>query len=313
LGDENQTINPKEGGRADMKKFADLTPEEFDDLVKAEVDKHLSSREEAEARKEAEEALKEAREVFETLKANLEAKDAKIREYEDVLANIDLDPTATEVAANEKIVELENSVEEWKHRAEVAEAALETLAREETTATRMSELEENGVALEDEAAEAQYAKVREMSDEDFTSYKSELIALKSKYAPASEEDKEEEIEVAELDETEINMIAQSLGCDPSDAKCISLVREVAAKVAEVSNLRKGNAVKTEEPTEVKTETLAEEPQKETAAVKDQKLSLGEAITRSMNQEIQAPVGLKEECSQAWEGYYASKRGEKKSE
>lgn len=296
-----------------MTKFENMTPETFDAAVRAEVEKQLSSREEAEARREAEEAIREARETFDTLKASIEAKDAKIKEYEDSLANLDLDPTAAEVAANDKIVELEAAVETWKHRAEVAEAALETLSREEIAAGRMSELDEAGVALEEEAAEAQYAKIRGMSDEDFASYKSELMALRAKYAPASDEAGEEE-EGAELAAEEISMIAQSLGCDPSDEKCISLVREVAVKMSEVSKSRKMKNLppwlmkkKEEKSEEV---PVVEKPVKETASVK---LSLGDAITKSMDQEIQAPASLKEELAQAWEGYHASKRGSKKSD
>lgn len=299
-----------------MNQFANMTPEDFNALVQAEVEKQLSSKEEAEARREAEQAVKEAREIFETLKASIEAKDAKIREYEEALANVDLDPTAVEIAANEKIVELETSVKEWEHRASIAEAALETLAREEVAAGRMAELEEAGVALEDEAAEAQYAKIRVMTDEDFTAYKSELSALKSKYASASDEAGEEDEEVAELSGEEISLIAQSLGCDPSDSKCISLVREVAEKMAEVSKGRKAGKMakkmeKCDDEPEVKTEeAVTEEPVKEVASVK---LSLGEAITRAMDQNIQAPAGLKEELAQAWENVYAERRGTKKSE
>ncbi len=291
-----------------------LTTEEFNVAVQAEVEKQLSSREEAEARHEAEEALNEARETFETLKASLEAKNAKIVEYEEVLSNLDIsEPTTVEVAANEKIVELETAIEEWKHRAEVSEAALDTLAREETAASRMTELEEAGVSLDEEAAEAQYAKVRNMSDEDFQSYKSELVALKNKYAaPSSEEEGNDKIEVSELSSDEINMIAQSLGCDPSDSKCIALVREVAQKVAEVSHNRQQTPAEKTEETETAEETTSEDnetPNKETASVK-KTLSLGEAITKAMDQEIQAPADLKEEMAQAWEGYIAEKKGEK---
>ncbi len=289
-----------------------LTTDEFKNAVEIEVEKQLSSKEEADARLEAEEALKEARETFETLKASLEAKDAKIVEYEEVLSNLDIsEPSVAEVAANEKIVELETAVEEWKHRTEVAEAALDTLAREETAAGRMTELTEVGVALDEEAAEAQYAKIRDMSDEDFQSYKSELVALKNKYASSEEED--EKIEVSELSAEEVNMIAQSLGCDPSDAKCISLVREVAQKVAEVSQARQqvaaGKTEETEE-TEVAEETKesTETLKKETASEK-KTLSLGEAITKSIDQEIQAPADLKEEIAQEWEALYAERRGE----
>jgi hypothetical protein len=298
----------------------EFNKEEFNAAVQAEVDRQLSSREEAEARREAEEALNEAKETFETLKASLEAKDAKIAEYEETLANLDTsEPTAAEVAANEKIVELEKAVEELTERSKVAEAALDTIAREETAAGRMAELTEAGVSLDEEAAEAQYAKIRDMSDEDFQSYKSELVALKNKYAPASEEEGEEKIEVAELSAQEINLIAQSLGCDPSDAKCISLVREVADKVAEVSqNRRQAPAEEAEEGKKTEEAENNEEasegtetPNKETASKKEEtpKLSLGEAISRSMDQEIQAPADLKEELAQEWEKLYAERRGE----
>jgi hypothetical protein len=293
--------------------MTDLNKEEFNAAVQAEVERILSSKEEAQARAEAETALKEAKETFETLKASLEAKDAKIKEYEEALAVLDnSEPTDAEVATNEKIVALEAELADWKHKAEVTQAALDTLAREETAAGRMSALEEDGVALDDEAAEVQYAKIRDMSDEAFASYKSELVALKTKYASSSEEEGEEEIEVNKLSAQEVSSIAQSLGCDPADSKCISLVNEVAQKVAEVSKNRRTPAAVEETPvvTEEASQETVEEPKKETASTK--KMSLGEAITRSMNQEIRASASLKEEMSQAWEEYIAEKRGKKKS-
>lgn len=292
--------------------MTEVNKDEFNAAVQAEVERILSSKEEAQARIEAEAALKEAKETFESLKASLEAKDAKIKEYEEALAILDnSETTEAEVAANEKIVALEAELAEWKHKAEVAQAALDTLAREETAAGRMSELTEAGVALDDEASEVQYAKVRDMSDEAFASYKSELVALKSKYASSSEEDGEEEIEVNKLSAQEVSSIAQSLGCDPADSKCISLVNEVAQKVAEVSKNRRTPAA--EEVAPVKTEEasdVVEQPaNKETAS---RKLSLAEAITRSVNQEIRANGSLKEEIAQEWERIYAEKQGKKKS-
>ena len=295
--------------------MSEINKDEFNAAVQAEVERQLSSREESQAHAEAETALKEAKETFETLRASIETKDAKITEYEEALAAFDDDSTTTdsEVAANERIVELEKQLEEWKQAADVAQAALDTLAREETAAGRMAELAESGVSLDDEAAKAQYAKIRDMSDEDFASYKSELVALKNKYASPSEEEGDEQIEVSELSAQEINLIAQSLGCDPADSKCISLVNEVAQKVAEVSNSRHIGATTTEETAEKTSEEdsteTTEEPKKETAS---NKMSLGEAITRSMNQEIRPSESLKEEMTHAWEEYLAAKRGETKS-
>jgi hypothetical protein len=282
--------------------------QEFDAAVLAQVEEALSSRDEEKARLEAEEALREAKETFETLRASLEAKDVKIREYEEALANLDsTDPSVAEISANERIVVLESQVEELAHRTNVAEAALDTIAREETAAGRMSELHESGVALDEDAAEIQYAKVREMSDTEFASYRSELVALKSMYASTSDE--EGETTEVELAEAEVATIAESLGCDPSDAKCIALVREVAEKVAEVSTRRRIAAPegKTEETPEQAADKGTEK--KEVAST----LSMGDAISKSISQEIQAPAGLRDEISQAWEAVYAERRGENKSE
>jgi hypothetical protein len=294
-----------------MTKVIEMTPDEFNTAVQAKVDEALSSKEEAHARQEAEDALTEAKATFEKLRAALEVKDAKIAEYEEALAKLDTEaPSEAEVAANERTVELEATIETLSRRAEVAEAALETLAREETAAGRMSDLEDAGVALEGDEAERQYAKVRSFDDESFEAYKSELVALKSKYASSSEEAGEDsEIDLAEA---EIASIAESLGCDPQDDKCVSLVRDVAVTMAKVRSDRRSPAADeaaTEEVVEgtESTEEAAAEPQKETASTK---LSLGDAIQKSMDQEFQAPPGLKAELAQAWEERYAEKHGDK---
>ena len=297
-----------------MTKVIEMTPEEFNTAVQAKVDEALSSKEEAHARQEAEDALTEAKATFEKLRAALEAKDAKIAEYEEALAKLDTNaPSEAEVAANERTVELEATIETLSRRAEVAEAALETLAREETAAGRMSDLEDAGIALEGDEAERQYAKVRGFDDESFEAYKSELVALKSKYASSSEEEGEDsEVELAEQ---EVAAIAESLGCDPQDEKCVSLVRDVASKMAQVTRDRRSTPA-AEEAAEEKvvegaesSEDAAAKPQKETASTK---LSLGDAISKAMDQEIQAPPGLKAELAQAWEERYAEKHGENKS-
>lgn len=293
----------------------EMTQEEFDQAVQAKVDETLSSREEAQARQNAEDALAEAKTTFETLRAALEAKDAKLAEYEEAFAALNTDtPSEAEVAANERLVELEAHIEDYQRRAEVAEAALETLAREETAAGRMSDLEEAGVALEGEDAERQYAKIRSFDEEAFEAYKSELVALKSRYASSSEEEGEDS--EVELEEAEIASIAESLGCDPQDEKCVSLVRDVAEKMAQVTRDRRTPAAEeaAEEPvegTETATEPVVEEePMKETAS---KKLSLSDAIAMSVDQEIVANPALRDELTQAWEERYAEKHGEQKSE
>ncbi len=293
-----------------------MSQEDFDAAVQARVEAALSSREDAEARAEAEEALREAKGTFETLKTSLEAKDAKIEEYEDALANLDVSaPTEAEVAANEKLVELEAALEEATNRALVAQAALDTIAREETAASRMAELDEAGVTLDEESAVAQYAKIRDMSDEEFQSYKSELSALKAKFDVAGSEESEEDknLDLANLDENEVKEIAERLGCDAADSKCVELVQQVVAKVAEVSANRTTSSSEDTDASEEKTETeetaSEETPQKEVAST----LTPGEAIAKALDQELRPNLTMKAELTQAWENIYAKKLDSKNSE
>ncbi len=294
-----------------------MTQEDFDAAVQARVEAALSSREDATARAEAEEALQEAKETFTSLKTSLEAKDVKIAEYEDALANLDVSmPTEAEVAVNEKIVEFEAALEEANNRASVAEAALDTIAREETAASRMAELDESGVTLEEENAIIQYSKIRDMSEEEFQSYKSELIALKAKYDVSGSEESEEDkvLDLANLDENEVKEIAERLGCDTADSKCVEMVQQVVAKVAEVSAARTTSSsedadASEEEKTETEETASNETPLKKEVA----SLSPGEAIAKALNQELRPNQSMKEELTQAWENVYAEKRGEKNSE
>jgi hypothetical protein len=296
-----------------------MTQEDFEAAVQAKVETLLSSREDAQARAEAEEALTEAKETFEVLKTSLEAKDVKITEYEEALANLDVSsPTEGEVAANNRLVELETALEEARTHAVVAQAALDTIAGEETAASRMAELDEADVTLDAEDAETQYAKIRDMSDEEFQAYKSELVALKAKFTVTDSEESEEDkgLDLANLDDSEVKEIAERLGCDPEDAKCVDLVQKVVAKVAEVSQTRTASSSEETNDTgkeESQTEETAsdETPNKETASEK--KLSTGEAIAKAINQEIRANLSMKQEMTQAWEDLYASRRGEKNSE
>lgn len=292
-----------------------MTEEEFDAAVQARVEAALSSREDATARAEAEEALKEAKETFQALKASLEAKDAKVAEYEEALANLDVStPTEAEVAANEKIVEFEAALQEANDRASVAQAALDTIAREETAASRMAELDEAGVTLDEESAEAQYAKTRDMSDEEFQSYKSELSALKAKFDVTDSEDSDENkvLDLGNLDENEVKEIAERLGCDTADSKCVELVQQVVAKVAEVSANRTTSSSEDADTSEEKTETeetaSEETPKKEVAS-----MSPGEAIAKALDQELRPNLTMKAELTQAWENVYAEKHDNKNSE
>ena len=95
-----------------------------------------------------------------------------------------------------------------------------------------------------------------MSDEEFQSYKSELSALKAKYDVAGSEESEEDknLDLADLDENEVKEIAERLGCDTADSKCVELVQQVVAKVAEVSANRTTSSSEDTDASEEKPKT-----------------------------------------------------------
>jgi bacterioferritin-associated ferredoxin len=119
------------------------------------------------------------------------------------------------------------------------------------------------------------------------------------------------LDLANLDENEVKEIAERLGCDTADSKCVELIQQVVAKVAEISVARTTSSsedadTSEEEKTETE-ETASEEtpPQKEVAS-----LSPGEAIAKALDQELRPNLSMKAELTQAWENVYAEKHDEK---
>ncbi len=181
----------------------------------------------------------------------------------------------------------------------------------------MAALEEAGVVLDDEAAAAQYAKVRDLDDEEFAAYMSELVALKSKYFTPSDEAGDDTPTTLELSDDKVKEISSRLGCDPADDDCIAYVKEVAEMVTTVTapavdagddktaaaDAASGDAGAADAAGDPATQG------KETASEKG-KMSLGEAITKSVNQEFQADPSIKDECAQEWEALYAEKKAKR---
>jgi hypothetical protein len=152
--------------------------------VEAVVAQIFSEKEEAEIRKQTEEALSEAANTIDELTTSLEASNVEIAEKAEELSE-----------ANEKVQNLETELEaaraeteEFKTKAEEAESALEEMKKDRATELRVKELEEAGVVSN---KEAQSSKVREMSDEDFASYKDELISIREAIIAELSKPKEE--------------------------------------------------------------------------------------------------------------------------
>jgi chromosome segregation ATPase len=189
--------------------------EELKKDVEAAVASIFSQKEEAEQRAETEKALQTSAEKITELTEALEGKNANgeevAKQITDLEAKVDELTSELEAAKTEaeetatKLTESENKISEMK--------------KDKAAELRMNELATAGVALSDK--DAQTAKVREMEDEDFASYREELVSLRSaveaelaKEKPADEEASEEtqEEETAEkTSETEEGEAASEEG------------------------------------------------------------------------------------------------------
>ncbi|RLI59857.1 MAG: hypothetical protein DRO67_09525 [Candidatus Asgardarchaeum californiense] len=153
--------------------------------VEAVVAKIFSEKEEADIRRQTEEALSKSAATIEELTDTLEARNIEFEELETKLSETEFKVTDYESeleAAREEIEDLTQKLEESKN-------TLEEMKKDRAAELRMKELTEAGVVSD---TEAQLLKVREMSDEDFTSYKDELVSIREAViAELSKNEKEE--------------------------------------------------------------------------------------------------------------------------
>jgi len=158
----------------------------------------FSQKEEANKIKKTEVALQKSAETIADLTAALEDKNSKeedmVSELDDLKSKAD-DLTSELEAAQRKVEESSNKLAE-------SENLIEEMKKDKAAEVRMSELGRLGVALSDK--ETQTAKIREMDDEAFASYKEELVSLRkaveTELARASDET-ETETETEEVSES----------------------------------------------------------------------------------------------------------------
>jgi predicted nucleic acid-binding Zn-ribbon protein len=174
--------------------------EELKKSVEAAVAEIFSQKEEAEQRAETEKALQKSADTITQLTEALEGKNA---EAEEVASQItELETKIEELTS--KLEAAEKKAEETATKLAESENLIEEMKRDKAAELRMAELADAGVALSNK--DAQTAKVRGMEDEEFASYKEELVSLRSAVEAelakavseetASEEETQEE-EVAE--------------------------------------------------------------------------------------------------------------------
>lgn len=174
-------------------------------LMVAEI---FSAKEEEAIRKSTEEALQESATTIADLTSSLETKTDEVASLEEKLSE-------SESAKKELEEQLEAANEELTKKGEELASItqeIEDMKKDRAAENRMAELEDAGVANTDR--EAQTAKVREMTDEDFASYKDELVSIRESViaeldrakaeadAKAEEEAKKAEEEAAQAEETD---------------------------------------------------------------------------------------------------------------
>lgn len=171
--------------------------------IKAVVATIFSEKEESDMRKRTEDALQKAAATIEDLTNSLEERNADMEDLQSKLSESDAsveELKTTLEAAGEEAKSLQTKLDE-------AETSLEDMKKDRLAEVRMAELETSGVVHnEEEARTNQKSKVREMSDEDFTSYKDELASIRQavldELATASTEEETTEEETASEETTE---------------------------------------------------------------------------------------------------------------
>lgn len=157
--------------------------------VKGIVDDIFKTKEESEMKRETEKALQTSANMIDELSQSLEAKDVTLGEKEAEILTLnesisDFETRITELEDEKTAFESEKEAFETEKadlttRAEEAEGKIEGMEKDLLADARLNELKEVGVAATSEKAiEDQTSKIREMSVEDFSSYKDELVAIR---------------------------------------------------------------------------------------------------------------------------------------
>jgi len=146
------------------------------DDLKIQVQELVASfwnqKEEAEIRKSTEKALEDSANTISELTSSLENKTEEAASLEEKLSESE----SANTELNEKLEAANEELTKTKDELASITQALEDMKKDRAAETRMAELEDAGVANSDR--ETQTAKVREMNDEDFASYKDELVSIR---------------------------------------------------------------------------------------------------------------------------------------
>ncbi len=159
--------------------------------VKKLVDDLFSEKEEANIRRRTEEELEKAATTISDLTTSLEQKNQEFSEMENLVLEKDgqIETLKSELEAAKKEVEIASE------NLSKVEKDLDETKKDMASEKRMVELVDAGVARSDKSK--QMEKVREMSDEEFASYKEELVSIRDIVVKELEKAKEQQANTQE--------------------------------------------------------------------------------------------------------------------
>ncbi len=153
-------------------KEVSLMEDKLKDEIKAAVTSIFSEKEEADMRKKTENALQKSAETIQELTVSLESKNEELEQKDEKLAEAEENTQTLQTeleAAKQEVVDVTEKLT-------ASEKSLEEINKDIAAEKRMTELKTAKVSDSEEGS--QLERVREMTDEEFDSYKNERVTLR---------------------------------------------------------------------------------------------------------------------------------------
>lgn len=230
-----------------------MEKKELEKQVAAVVAELFDKKEETEIRKSTEIELRKAASSISDLTTELETKNGEVADLQSKL-------TEEETRGQELTSELEvarKDLEASNEKIGKVETEIQGMKKDRLQETRMGDLEDAGVVNSDK--EGQSVKVREMTDEDFASYRSDLVSIR-------------EAVIAELAKA------------GEDAKTDAKAEEDAAKLAEAAKKEADKEVDKEAAKKEDKDLEEDSDNKDGEVTPPAKITPGQAVMASLNLE-----------------------------
>jgi DNA repair exonuclease SbcCD ATPase subunit len=238
------------------------------------VEDLFNEKEEADIRKRTEAELQKAASSISDLTTALEEKNTEVAELDEKLS----EKSAEIEKLNSELEAAREELEKANEKLAESEKTLEDMMKDRAAEQRMADLEDAGVTRSDR--ESQTAKVREMTDEDFASYKDELVSIREAVVAELKKASEKAEADAKAEEEAAKKAAEE---EAKKAK-----PPVEEDMKDEDKMKKGKKkVKcSEESSEEGDEAASENPDSDGAIeIEPAQITPGEAAMASLNMEI----------------------------